>query len=250
MNRHSQSRAFTLVELLVVIGIIALLIGILMPTLARAREAANRAACLSNIRSLGQAFLLYANQYKGATLIGHISDEYQWNYTVNFADSSQTAVTHMGLLIDAKLLQTPKSYFCPSENDPQWLYATSENPWPIATIPSATAHHTRLGYGTRPGFSWGKDGSLPNPMPRLTRLKNRAIIADLLIGPTYVKARHKTGINVGYNDGSAHWVALTNFTNSDWAKIEYDDFGPEHDDSLLNEKVTPATGVWAALDRN
>ena len=60
-----QSHAFTLVELLVVIGIIALLVSILLPTLSRAREAGYKVKCLSNLRQLAQANSMYSSQWKG-----------------------------------------------------------------------------------------------------------------------------------------------------------------------------------------
>ena len=63
MRERTNHGGFTLVELLVVIGIIAVLIAMLLPVLSRAQEAARAAKCMSNLRQIGVANVLYANTY-------------------------------------------------------------------------------------------------------------------------------------------------------------------------------------------
>src|SRR5687767_14562213 len=64
-RKRGSPCGFSLVELLVVIGIIALLISILLPSLCASKERANRVKCASNLRQIGMGFRLYANDNKG-----------------------------------------------------------------------------------------------------------------------------------------------------------------------------------------
>jgi prepilin-type N-terminal cleavage/methylation domain-containing protein len=248
-------RGFTLVELLVVIGIIALLIGILLPTLTRAREAANRAACLSNLRQLGLACLQYSLQYKDKVPLGYINGQKQWNYLANYSRGDGQFISLLGLLEEARLLDAPQAYFCPSERNEQWIFQGANNPWPFVVGPSTPDRDTRLGFGVRPVVDW-KKASYPPPnaaghdlMPRLTRLKNKAIIADTLHSPSAVDTRHKKGVQALYGHGGAKWVDRKVLNRGAWGFIPYDDYNIGWNNAMLNESLNPPRGVWVELDR-
>jgi prepilin-type N-terminal cleavage/methylation domain-containing protein/prepilin-type processing-associated H-X9-DG protein len=104
--------AFTLVELLVVIGIIAVLISLLLPSLQRAREQANVANCLSNLRQIGQGVEMYANMFKGQMPL--VLERYHTQGLRPFLEHGGRGRTWAGLLRD--YAKVPLQVFrCPSE---------------------------------------------------------------------------------------------------------------------------------------
>ena len=119
-------QAFTLVELLVVIAVIAILASLLLPALANAKERAMRAACCSNLREIGIAVENYAPDYGGRIPYGPLappfsnpSDFYPSTGAPTSLISLQGgAPVGLGLMLQSYISGQPKILFCPASDQP------------------------------------------------------------------------------------------------------------------------------------
>lgn len=131
-----EKKAFTLVELLVVIAIIALLMAILIPALNRAREQAKRATCLSNLRQLMLAWIMYADENDDKLVNGDTGEytsihtnETPWvlkDWHTSDLRIKRNAIINGALFPYCKIL---KLYRCPTvEKETLRTYAESTHP--------------------------------------------------------------------------------------------------------------------------
>ena len=108
--------SFTLIELLVVIAIIAILAALLMPALQRARMAAQSAKCLSNLKQLGSAVIMYAGDNK--EWLPYATTQFSWPMTITTSGNGFTNDTNMFYQIQNYLGSNKSVMYCPSYSDP------------------------------------------------------------------------------------------------------------------------------------
>ncbi len=263
--RQRERNAFTLIELLVVIAIISLLVTLLVPSLRQAKQLAVRTLCLTTVRTLAQGMGAYAAEHNDERPLG-----YAWNqkwtsdrmygpvydagghYWPN-PDGSRGNLMFLGCLYPDGFVREKNLYFCPAEPKRYSLYPTQTVVawppvgWGTEFYPDNNVWWLSAGYCVRPSANW--EGSPrpgvpvchsvpPKPMPKGT--DKQAIISEIISYSSRVwLKKHVTGMNVGYGNGSARFVAMDYIVEQ---------AGDEVYDLTSTTANTELTEVWKALD--
>jgi prepilin-type N-terminal cleavage/methylation domain-containing protein len=171
-------RAFTLVELLVVMGIIAVLIALLFPALRQAQEHARRATCLSNVRQLTSAAMLYLNDNRqvlpeassaNTPLESPMCPRTLFRPEWSSFSPGVYVLPSIGALLKPYLAAEGQSWICPSA-PPEYFVLTGDDPYSGHTAPN----EFRPTYNYMAGKEMFGTAAVPSPITQTYKLREWA----------------------------------------------------------------------------
>ncbi|HWD38364.1 MAG TPA: prepilin-type N-terminal cleavage/methylation domain-containing protein [Fimbriimonas sp.] len=217
-------RAFTLIELLVVIAIIAILAAILFPVFSRAKEAAKKTTCLSNLRQIGTALFMYMNDSDDVMpdrrdIKKSLADTISWSWPPSDPRAGWAQIVFQPYIKNSEIFNCPSTKGSPMGSLPQvlqqtdlgttniwmWRFDRSDpttvtiDDWWGKTVDQAvadlqTANEPSVGYPNGPADAQlGDDAYFPRTIPSIPKnIKGLAV--------------HFGGRNQVYLDGHAKWL--------------------------------------------
>ena len=244
MSRISfRRRGFTLIELLVVIAIIAILAAILFPVFAQAREAARKTSCLSNVRQLGTAYMMYLQDYD-ENFPPHVTERTAIPGTPDTPEARAPFSYKTKLepyIKNQQIFKCPSAPAWPLPAPGRWFTTDYGNNHNEANLASASQ---RAWYQANPDFGFNET----TPLAAISQPSRFIILGDAgrasglpSRGGMYPQpfafddsalpddkqqarflTRHQGGGNIAYGDGHAKWTKLEktwrSYEDNDWRR--------------------------------
>jgi prepilin-type N-terminal cleavage/methylation domain-containing protein/prepilin-type processing-associated H-X9-DG protein len=229
-TKHDQARGFTLIELLVVIAIIAILAGMLLPALSKAKESGRKTKCTSNLHNMGLAMLMYADDSGGFVPRGN--DPLWWKVLTPTLGGRTTN--------DYSKVQI---YTCPSFPDKKQLICYVVNAWGfnspqdkvgweetgLQKLEKVQQPSDTIYFADNENGSWrpvittlsGGDSTELNDVWNPSQLPYAADGKTLNSQRRVARARHGLGPNLMFYDGHAGWKKAQLMVVDDWRERRY-----------------------------
>jgi len=223
-----RRRGFTLIELLVVIAVIALLMAILMPVLQKARKQAKGVICKSNMRQIGLAANLYAEEYDQYVPRGLASSTGESWFQLFMPFLAQKPIGND--------YRTVEIYRCPSYPDKEQTVCYVVNGWDFKdkndTVGTEILKPSKLGECTHRAYTIYLADNEDGPWRHIIRKaddqgNNRCDVwnpghmpssesHDITRGRRIARARHRKGCNCLFLDWHVDWIAADDMTIDMW----------------------------------
>jgi prepilin-type N-terminal cleavage/methylation domain-containing protein/prepilin-type processing-associated H-X9-DG protein len=254
-HRVARIRGFTLVELLVVIGIIALLISILLPSLNRARQAANQVYCLSQLKQMGQAIHMYTNAHKGSLPIGY------WNGTGTGGTYDPNGGTSWIRALDKYLGGSLTSANNDNSGDTSPIFHDKDVPEPSFNASwfradrrlNYSVHQRFFDFNPGPTADSSDDTIVPFKLTKLRRASDITLIFDAQVaanawGPSFpgVQESYATAWCLGAAAGGAWGGGYLNMPIPSWYPHASPNPGPNMD--IIDQSTSPPGATWRVTD--